>query len=107
MGYQEGASIGYIGYECLDQTTFIGTETFCSKDGTILDVVKNFTCPDIVPHCIQCGEPSWGAALCLSTDITPTYCRKNKKKMKKKSGSNKKKNKKKKSKKKKNKKKGE
>ena len=72
--HMDGDSIGCIGLECINATSFIGLESFCA-DGNIIDIEKDFNCPadSGVPYCIQCGPSGWGAALCLSSD-DPDQC---------------------------------
>jgi hypothetical protein len=66
MMYQVNQSLGYIGFLCLDNSTFLGKESFCGNDGSIHDVNKTISCPEKSPFCFQCGMESYGAAVCLS-----------------------------------------
>lgn len=64
--YQVNQSIGYIGFLCRDNSTFLGKESFCGNDGSIHEVNKTISCPEKSPFCFQCGMESYGAAICLS-----------------------------------------
>lgn len=72
--YREGDSIGVIGFECIDDARYNGTESFCGSNDTIFVQEKVLTCSGMVPYCVQCGPPKRGAALCLSTREVPDYC---------------------------------
>ena len=65
--YSEGDSIGQIGLECINSTSFDGNTSVCGSDGQVIETEMELTCPDSVPYCMQCGPRGWGAALCLST----------------------------------------
>jgi len=74
MMFLEGQSTGHIGLECINSTSYDGTANVCAN-GEIIESEMQFTCPDSVPYCVQCGERGWGAALCLSTpDIGNRDC---------------------------------
>ncbi|EJK60318.1 hypothetical protein THAOC_19348, partial [Thalassiosira oceanica] len=64
--YQEGDSVGYIGLECIDGSSFTARSSTCGPDGVIVDEETTEVCPESVPHCVQCGT-GVGSALCLST----------------------------------------
>lgn len=69
--YREGDSIGQIGLECIDNTTYEGQASSCGPNGTIVEEVQTFTCSN---YCVQCGPRGRGAALCLSTPTTDRDC---------------------------------
>lgn len=74
---QEGDSVGFIGWECLNSTHFDGTESFCrngvvESDPVVLSCSNDNMSPP--PFCVQCGPRNRGAALCLSTNTVPDYC---------------------------------
>jgi len=69
--YLEGDSIGHIGLECTDDSTYEGSTSTCGPDGTFVEDVQTFTCPE---YCVQCGPRGLGAALCLSTPTTDRDC---------------------------------
>jgi hypothetical protein len=64
--YQVNQSTGYIGFLCYGNSTFLGKESICGSDGSLYDVNKTITCPEKSPYCFQCGQKSYGAAICLS-----------------------------------------
>lgn len=73
--YQEGESTGHIGLECFNSTSYIGSATACGPNGVLEDTEMEFTCPESVPYCMQCGPRGWGAALCLSVpDLGNRVC---------------------------------
>ena len=75
--YQEGDSVGFIGWECLNSTHFDGTESFC-RNGVVESDPVVFSCSNdnMAPplFCVQCGPRNRGAALCLYTNTVPDYC---------------------------------
>jgi len=64
--YQEGESVGYIGLECIDGSSFKAQSSTCGPDGEVVDEETTEVCPESVPYCVQCGT-GIGSALCLST----------------------------------------
>jgi len=72
--YIPGQSIGEIGVECINSTSYDAIQSKCVADGTISDSEGVSTCPSIVPYCVQCGPRGIGAALCLSTNTTDRDC---------------------------------
>lgn len=73
--YQEGQSTGHIGLKCFNSTSYIGSATACGPNGKLEDTEMEFTCPESVPYCMQCGPKGWGAALCLSVpDLGNRVC---------------------------------
>ena len=74
MTFIAGQSLGHIGLECLNSTSYDATEKFCVSDGTIIESDAVITCPETSPHCVQCGERGVGAALCLNTTVVPSNC---------------------------------
>ncbi|KAL9186358.1 hypothetical protein ACHAXT_005596 [Thalassiosira profunda] len=73
--YQEGDSIGLIGLECVNETSYDGKASYCGPDGEIIETEEQFTCFESVPNCVQCGPRGEGAALCLSNTTTDRDCR--------------------------------
>ena len=73
--YQEGDSIGHIGFECIDSSSYDGTVSICGPNGTIIEAGDEFTCSESVPYCVQCGPRARGAALCLSSEEIPDHCK--------------------------------
>jgi len=55
-----------IGILCYDKSSYVGKETICGTDGSMVDVENNYTCSSDSPYCVQCGE---GSAICVS-DVT-------------------------------------
>jgi len=76
--FAEGQSTGHIGLECVNETSYDGSEGVCSSDGNIVQIEKKFTCPKGVPYCIQCGPKAEGDAFCLSTKLIPEQCEEDK-----------------------------
>ena len=73
--YREGDSIGYLGLECLNSTSFDATESvWCGPDGVVVETDAVLACPTISEYCVQCGTREPGAALCLSTPDLPSDC---------------------------------
>ena len=72
--YLEGDSIGYLGLECLNSTSFDATESVCGPDGVVVETDAVLACPTISEYCVQCGAREPGAALCLSTPDLPSDC---------------------------------
>eukprot|EP00571_Detonula_confervacea_P009424 CAMPEP_0172328374 /NCGR_PEP_ID=MMETSP1058-20130122/60317_1 /TAXON_ID=83371 /ORGANISM="Detonula confervacea, Strain CCMP 353" /LENGTH=1083 /DNA_ID=CAMNT_0013045487 /DNA_START=93 /DNA_END=3345 /DNA_ORIENTATION=+ len=72
--HSEGDSIGHIGWECLNSTSYDGTASTCGPDGQIIETEMEFKCSESVPYCVQCGPRGRGAALCLSTPTTDRDC---------------------------------
>jgi len=72
--YSEGDIIGQLGFECIDDKTYDGTETQCGLDGNLIQAGGTFTCPESAPYCVQCGPRGAGNALCLSTSTTDRDC---------------------------------
>ena len=74
--YSEGDSMGYIGYECVNETHFEGTESVCGANGTAVETDILWPCPDDagVPYCVQCGPRGYGAALCKGEPAVPDHC---------------------------------
>ena len=72
--YREGDSIGYLGLECLNSTSFDATESVCGPDGVVVETDAVLACPTISEYCVQCGTREPGAALCLSTPDLPSDC---------------------------------
>ena len=64
--YQEGESVGIIGLECIDGSSFKAQSSTCGPDGEVVDEETTEVCPESVPYCVQCGT-GIGSALCLST----------------------------------------
>lgn len=77
MMFMEGQSIGHIGLECLNSTSYDATDSVCGPNGAIIDSDAIYTCPDTNPNCVQCGERGIGATLCLDTMEVPSYCSSN------------------------------
>jgi hypothetical protein len=74
MMFMEGQSIGHIGLECINSTSYDATDSVCGPNGAIIDSDAIYTCPETNPNCVQCGERGIGAALCLDTTEVPSYC---------------------------------
>ena len=74
--YQEGESTGYFQHECLNGTYWIGTESVCTEDGSIVGQPITGQCSAAagVPHCIQCGPPGRHSSLCLPKPEVPSHC---------------------------------
>jgi len=72
--YIEGDSIGYIGLECINETSFDASLSTCGADGVVVRTEEERSCPSMVPFCVQCGPRGWGSALCLSTPTTNRDC---------------------------------
>ena len=72
--YLEGDSIGYLGLECFNSTSFDATESVCGPDGSVIETDAVLTCPTISEYCVQCSPREPGAALCLSTPDLPSDC---------------------------------
>ena len=71
MAFMEGALLRTVGFECINETSFIGDEEYCGDaEGNIDRRNGTYTCPG--GKCFQCGPPRRGAALCdveLSDDL--------------------------------------
>jgi hypothetical protein len=74
MMFMEGQSISHIGLECINATSYDATDSVCGPDGAIIKIDAVYTCPTTNINCIQCGERSEGAALCLDTTDIPSNC---------------------------------
>jgi len=74
MMFMEGQSIGHIGLECINSTSYDATDSVCGPDGAIIKIDAVYTCPTTNINCIQCGARSEGAALCLDTTDIPSNC---------------------------------
>ena len=70
----EGESMGYIGLECVNETSFDASVWTCGADGVVVRTEEEWRCPSMVTYCVQCGSRGWGAALCLSTPTTDQDC---------------------------------
>ena len=63
-----------IGYECVNNTHFIGDEEYCeSALGTVGLVHGTYACADGL-SCFQCGDSGSGAAVCSNPDEPPKGC---------------------------------
>ena len=63
IAYENGDTIGHIGYECLDDSDYEAFESIC-QDGVIVTNEITMTCSEFAPVCHQCGERGMGNALC-------------------------------------------
>ena len=72
--YSQGQSIGHLGVECLNGTSYQARESSCGPNGTVLETTSELSCGGSVPYCVQCGPASPGNALCLSTPTPPARC---------------------------------
>ena len=63
--YSNGDYIGYIGFECIDDSSFDGMESYCI-DGEVVQKSKILTCDENISRCFQCGERGWGQVVCRS-----------------------------------------
>ena len=71
--FQNGADLGFLGLECLNSTHFDASESAC-VNGVIEETATVLSCSGSVPYCVQCGNRTAGAALCLSTPEVPPTC---------------------------------
>jgi hypothetical protein len=75
--WKPGYAIGYIGFACLSNSTFLGDASYCGADGSLFSVSHTqLSCPEQAPYCFQCGEvTSPGSAVCSSRRfIHPENC---------------------------------
>ena len=63
-----------IGYECVNNTHFIGDEEYCASPlGNVGLVHGTYVCAD-GSVCFQCGDSGSGAAVCSNPDEPPEGC---------------------------------
>jgi len=63
-----------IGYECVNNTHFVGDEEYCASPlGTVGLVHGTYVCADGLA-CFQCGDSGSGAAVCSNPDEPPKGC---------------------------------
>ncbi|KAL3762742.1 hypothetical protein ACHAW5_006553 [Stephanodiscus triporus] len=85
MMFYEGQSMGHLGVECLNSTSYNATDTVCGPDGEMIESPAVYTCPTsdpefdpdglyAAPFCVQCSPPGPGSALCLSSPDLPSNC---------------------------------
>ena len=65
-GHSYGSVIGIL---CYDKSSYVGKETICGTNGSMVDIENNYTCSSDSPYCVQCGEES---AICVSNVTAAT-----------------------------------
>lgn len=71
IAYDNGDTIGHIGYECLDDSNYEAMQSIC-QNGTVVKQEITETCPESAPVCYQCGERGMGNALCMTSQSNST-----------------------------------
>jgi hypothetical protein len=80
MMFMEGQSLGHVGLECLNSTSYDAFEMICGPpasngtDGVVVEVDAVYTCSAESSYCVQCGPRGRGAALCLDSPDLPADC---------------------------------
>ena len=62
--YSSGASLRFVGIECLNSTAFRGVEEFCGNTENGINRVEGIYECESGLTCEQCGPPRRGAAIC-------------------------------------------